>query len=147
MADVDWNWILRQLPYEGRKEQARTAYQNTIAQNAYQRSMLAAREGMDNQRLTETWHNQRQQLPGAYGRRGLLNSGIYKQGLGDFAKARQTAFDEQRFSYETQRGQLGVNDQAAQNQMNSAITGIEYDRVAQDVAYKQDLAQQLRGIM
>lgn len=147
MAGIDWDWIIRQLPYEGRKQTARTQYQGAIAQTAYNRAMLAAKEGMDTARMTSQWHDARQQLPGQFGRRGLLNSGIYKKGLGDFATDRQSAFDELRFGYEKQRGQFSLDDQTAESNLQSGLTQIEYERVAADQARRADLASQLRGVL
>jgi hypothetical protein len=147
MADVDWNWILRQLPYQGRKDQLANTYQGQLAQTTYNRSMLATNEGLALADLGQSWHESRQQIPGAYGRRGLLNSGIYKKGLGEFAQERQKAFDRTKLGYAQQRGQFDVTDQTNLSNYNQGVTGVEYDRVAADVAYKQDLANQLRGIL
>ncbi len=129
--------------YQTRQDQASTAYQNSLASNTYQRSMLGIANQRNRDRMGQQWTQYRNQLPGGYARRGLLNSGIYKQALTDYANNRQRSFDDLDFSYTTQLGQYDLDKQNFTNTYNAGLTGIEAERAAR----RAQLASELRGIM
>lgn len=129
--------------YQTRQDQASTAYQNALAQNTYQRSMLGIANQRNRDRLGQQWEGYRNHLPGSFAGRGLLNSGIYKQALTDYANNRQRSFDDLDFSYTTQLGQFDLDKTGVTNTYNTSIAGIEAERAAR----RAQLASEIRGIM
>lgn len=141
MAEYMTPWEI--AAYQNRTDQAGTAYQNSLAQDTFSRSMADVYFQRNSDRLGQQFDKSRSQLPGSFARRGLLNSGIYQQALTDYANSRQQAFGDLNFDYSNQKGQLDVNKQGFTNTYNTSLTGVEAEKAAR----RAELATQLRGIM
>lgn len=128
--------------YQGRNDQLTTQYQNTLASSAYQRARLGLRNQMNKDDANYSWDQQRAKLPGSYVARGLLNSGIYKGALGDYATRRLKSDARREFDYTDQLGQIDLGDQNAGNTYNTGLSGI----AAEQAARRSELATQLRGL-
>lgn len=128
--------------YDTRRDALRNQYQSALAQFTYDRSMLGAQELIDFDDLGWQWNQRRDRLPGAFNRRGLLNSGIYNQGLQDYGHERQSAYDKLRFNYEKTRGQISIDEQKALGGYNTGMATVD----AEQSARRQQLASQLREI-
>lgn len=121
----------------------------------FQRGNLQQQKRQDFAGLAYQYGKMREALPGQYAGRGLLNSGIYQQGIYDFNRQKQQAAAALTTKWQ---GQLGANHfQALDN------TGRYYDTQAQLGAQNQKdaydwslqeaekqsqaaLADQLRGV-
>lgn len=126
-----------------RMSSVRSTYEQALARSTYAKSMLDIDQSNTLAALEKNWFNARQQLPGAYAARGLLNSGVYKKALADFASEKQTAFDMTRFNYQKQRGAYDIEQQNAQNEFNTQNAAIEAERAAR----RNQMAAQLQAVM
>lgn len=88
-----------------------STYEDQMAQNLFQQGNLNLDQNITMRDLEARFDRQREQLPGGYQRRGLMNSGIYQQGLSDYATQRTNATTDQNLRY--QRGLSGLQNQAA----------------------------------
>lgn len=99
----------------------RADYGRQVAQNTFDQGSATNDYNRANTALGMQWDQSRQQLPGSFTGRGLLNSGLYKQGLQDYATQRSFAQDTLRSQYDRQvaasnLGASQLNDQYRQNQ-------------------------------
>lgn len=89
--------------------------------------------------LTSDWRSARDDLPGGFAQRGVLNSGIYRQGLGDFYNQRYRAFGDLAAGYQNQQGQLNLQRLGLAQTLRGGL-----DQVAADqLAARAQLAAQL----
>lgn len=127
--------------YANRRTRATNQYQIQQAQNSYNRGTTGANQATSTRNLTTQFDKMRTNLPGQYARRGLLNSGIYAQGLQDYGTGRTSAFGDLAQRYQQQFGQFDLNDQAASVNYNDTIGEI-YD---QEAVRRSQVAAALRG--
>lgn len=118
-------------------------YQQGSAQNAFQRGNLQQNQTADLDSLTNRYNRMREQLPGGFAQRGLLNSGIYHQGLQNYAQDRQTAFDALNRQYGQALGGLTLAQQQLDQQNNGGLQDIE----SQEQARRQAIAAALRSAL
>lgn len=90
-------------------------YGRSLAQDTFDRGSAQQDYNRANTALGMQWDQARTQLPGSYAGRGLLNSGIYKAGLKDYATQRSFATDTLRSQYDRQVGQLNLNRQGLED--------------------------------
>jgi len=108
----------------------------------FARSNAYSDQGLETGALTQQYGQQRRQLPEQFAGRGLLNSGIYKQGLQDFNQQRVTAFQGLSQKYNQQIGKINVDQYGQAQQFNDANADIdEQEKVA-----RAQLAVALRGL-
>lgn len=129
--------------YQTRVDQAKTGYDNELAQDAYRRSILGITTQRNRDQLGQRFDQARNNIPGGFARRGLFSSGLYKQALEDYGRSRLTAFDDLEFNYTTQLGQFDVDKQGTTNTYNTSLTGVEAEKAAR----RAQLAAQLREVM
>ena len=118
-------------------------YQQGSAQNAYQQGVLGQQQASGLDALNNRYNQLRNQLPGGYAQRGLLNSGIYQQGLQQYAQNRQTDLNNVQQQYQQQLGGL----QLGQQQLDQQNTGGLGDIEAQQAARRQAIAAALRSAL
>lgn len=128
--------------YGARTSQVNTNYQTQLAQNQFNRAGAVA--GFRNQQedLSRGFNKQRQALPYSYNARGLARSGIYKQGLGDFADNQLRTMNRFLQSQQQTLGGYDVEAQGLGQQRTAGLADIE----AQKQARRQQLAVQIRGM-
>jgi hypothetical protein len=117
-------------------------YGQQKAQTAYARGGLQQNQTANVANLSRQYDQQRAQLPGAYAHRGLLNSGIYAQGLQNYGIARTDAFGNADRTYQQALGQNDLTGQQTDQSYRSATAGIAGQRTAR----RADLAAQLRAV-
>lgn len=121
---------------------AQSSLGRTLAQINFQRDTTKQNYAQQWQQMQQQWKQAREQMPGSYARRGLLNSGIANQGYTDFynKQLRDTsAFNRQQAS---QLGSYGLATRQANDVYQQAVANLQ-DQMR---ARRQDLASQLRGI-
>ena len=104
------------------RRRATSGYGTAQATNAYKRSSALANQTAASAALGRQWQSGRNKLPGDFNNRGLLNSGIYQQGMQDSAV-------EKELSY----GALG-------RQYQQMLGGLEMERQGADVNYYNEMA-------
>lgn len=137
-------WIdpAEQAGWDNRRRRATNQYQIGQAQSTFNRGQLTANRGIETGNLAKQYDRMRTRLPGSYAKRGMLNSGIYGQGLQDYGSDRVGAFGQLAQRYASQFGQLDLSDQAATTTYNDNIGDI-YD---QERIRRSQVAAAIRGI-
>lgn len=128
--------------YENRRRRARDTYEGGLAALESQRGDVMAKQGLDTAQFTRNWDQSRNRLPGGYARRGLLNSGIYKRGLEQYAQARQQASSQLGLRYQAMLNQMNQQQMAAGLQFNNTM-GDLYD---QEAMRRAEIAAALKGL-
>lgn len=134
---------IEQEAWDNRRSRARSTFETTSAQNEFRRSNILQNQGLDTASLARRFDRMREQLPGGYARRGLLNSGIYGQGLKRYGEDRQSAQTNLYARYQQMLGDLSMQQQlGAVNYMNTVgdINDQERVRRAQIAAALQGIA-------
>ena len=128
--------------YQVRRQQADTAFGRQLANLNYQRSVAGQDYGIGKTRIATSWDKAFRQLPAAFVRRGVLRSGIYNQGFGDYLTGRENA--TQDWALQNQRRMA-----ALQNQQDDfeAIRNMTLQQIeAEQAARQAGLAAAIRGI-
>jgi hypothetical protein len=128
--------------YRTRRRQVTDTYNLGQAQNVYQQGALgrAQERGVGN--LAYQYGQMREKLPWGFGRRGLLNSGIYQRGLQQLAEgAYIRPLNEMTAQYQDQLGAL----QLAQQQLGQVHAGAISDVDEAERARIAAVAASLRG--
>lgn len=128
--------------WDGRRRRATNQYQVGQAQGQFNRSLGKQNQGIETRNLTQQYGQMRENLPGSYARRGMLNSGIYGRGLQQYGTQRTTAFGDLASKYQQQFGQLDLTDQANTVNYNDQLGDIN----DQERVRRAQLASALRGI-
>jgi hypothetical protein len=92
--------------FERQRSDIDYGYQQQIVQNAGQRQFLNVQQSQAQRDLARALNRARQQIPGQYAQRGLLRSGIYGAGLGEFEEDRIIAESRQARDFGMQRMDL-----------------------------------------
>lgn len=117
-------------------------YRLALAQNQYQRRTLRSQYGRGQADLRRQFADARLQLPGDYAGAGLLNSGIYQQGLSRFGAERQAAFRNLRGQFTDQRSGLNL----ARRQLGAVKRQGLADLRQEEAARRAALAASIRGV-
>jgi len=128
--------------YQVRRQQADTAFGRQRANLDYQRSIAAQDYGLGKTRLTRSWDQAFRKLPASFARRGVLRSGIYRQGFGDYQTGRENAASD--WEMQNQRRM-----DAFQNQQNDLelIRNMTLQQIeAEQAARQAGLAAAIRGM-
>jgi hypothetical protein len=125
------------------RSKASNTYGQARATNDYQRSSLDARFNQNQAQMGLQWDRQRGKLPGGYARRGLLNSGVYHQGLQDYAVNRGNAYNQALQQYGEQAGAIGLQGQSTEQTYADAMATI----AAQEQMARSQVASTLRGLL
>lgn len=128
--------------FNSRRAGARNNYSNYLAGSTYNRGVAAQDYTQHSQRATQQWDQQRQNVPDEYLRRGILHSGLYGQGLNNYAQARQQNLGDLSQGYQRQQAQYGFGEQNAAGGMNDALAMIDQ----QEAARRADIAASLKGL-
>lgn len=128
--------------YQTRINQADTAYNRGLAKLAYQRSIGAQDYGTNQARFQRKWDTGLKNLPSAFIRRGVGRSGIFRQGLDDYAYARQQ--DQYDMDLLNSRRADAFTQQKDDMDLvrQFALQQIEAERAARQAA----LAAQIQGV-
>jgi hypothetical protein len=121
----------------------RADYGRGLAQNTFDQGTAANDYAAGKTALGMQWDQNRQQLPGAFNGRGLLNSGLYKQGLSDYSTQRFFAEDTMRSQYDRQvaGSNLGLRQLEDTQRQN-----LDYTQKAMDAA-RMTKASQIRSFL
>lgn len=87
----------------------RTNYLRGLAQNNYQYGQAKLDRAKQLQKFGISWGRTREQLPGSFQGRGLMNSGIYQDALQNYGMDRQFAADDLTSAYQRQLAGLNMN--------------------------------------
>jgi hypothetical protein len=128
--------------FNSRRQNARDQYSQYLTQSTYNKGLAAQDYTSHLQRAGQTFDNQRQNLPDAYLRRGILNSGLYGQGLTQFNQNRQQGLGDITQAYERNASQGNINDQNQASTMNNALSQIDQEEAAR----RADIAASLKGL-
>jgi hypothetical protein len=125
--------------YQVRRQQADTAFGRGRANLDYQRGIATQDYGLGKPRLARSWDKAFKQLPGSFARRGLLRSGVYNQGFGDYRTDRENA--ENDWDLQNNRRMAGFQNQ--QDDFESVRTmqlqSIEAERLARQAALSSNI--------
>lgn len=92
--------------FEGQRMAADYGYQQNLVQNAAQMQALNVEQIQARRDLARQLTRSRQELPAMYAGRGLLRSGIYGRGLGEFEQGRMMAEARQERGFGSRRQDL-----------------------------------------
>jgi hypothetical protein len=126
--------------FDSARRKTRLGYAQDNAQNNLQRSQLRSQSQIQRKDLNYKFGQIRQQLPGGFAKRNLLNSGIYGDALRQYAKQREMATNAQMTGYMNQFGQLGLQ----RAQTNDTYANSMADIIEAENAKRATLASQLK---
>jgi hypothetical protein len=119
-----------------------TTYKQGLATNQYQRGNADLDYQQQLAALQRRYDQARDRLPGSYIGRGLLDSGIYKQGLQDYANARLQDTTDLQQRYQRQQQGFDLQNSQLTDTYNQASTDLENQRKAR----RQAIASSLRAV-
>ncbi len=131
-----------QQGFDSQRSKINLDFGHANAMNAFQRGNVLANRASDFGNLKRQFFNMRNSLPGQYVGRGLMNSGIYKQGLQDFNQNRVQQFGDLARKYQQMVGQLDLQRQQGLESQYAGLADIN----AQEAARRAQLASQIRGV-
>lgn len=117
-------------------------YKLALGQNAYQQRTLRNQRSRGETDLRRQFAEARLQLPGDYAGAGLLNSGIYQQGLSRFQGERQSAFANLRGQFDDQMQGLRIARRQLGAVKRQGLTDLRQEEAARRAA----LAASIRGV-
>lgn len=129
--------------FEGQRSAVDYGYQQNLAQNAAQMQSLNLEQTRAQRDLMRQLNRARQQLPGQYAGRGLLRSGIYGRGLGEFEENRLMAEARQEGAFGQRRQDL--ISALSQFDINRAMSLANID--LQEAQRRSAIAAMLQGAM
>lgn len=127
--------------YQVQRRRINDTYNLGLPQNKWQRSLVRNEYARDKGDLSRQFAEMREQLPGGYAGRGLLNSGIYHRGLADLAGDRSRAFGRLRGGFEDQTFGLDL----ARQQLGQVRTNARSDIDDMEAARRAAVAASLRA--
>jgi len=95
-----------QVAFDRQRDAIDYSFQTGLARNAASTSQLDLDQGLATRRLSRDFTRARNNLPGSYAGRGLLNSGFYKRGLQDFGVAQVDAISALQNDFGSRRNDL-----------------------------------------
>jgi hypothetical protein len=119
--------------YEGGKRALDTERDTDLARNAYARFLSQQRGERNVQKVGEDWGKRWQGIVQSFGKRGMLQSGQYRRGLGDAATNRLRDTDDTRLAWQASMRQHDDTDASIQ---------AAYQRALADLQLKMSMAQQ-----
>lgn len=127
--------------YSTRRNQANRQYGQGLARNQFARQTYLGDFASRLRDLRRGFSQARNQMPYQANARGLLRSGIYKQGLSDYGADRQRAIADALRQRTSSLGGFTLD----RNQAEETRAQLLADIAAQEAARRQQLAAQIRG--
>lgn len=103
---------------QAQRDQLRNNYAQQLAQLNYQQSVSDQNYGASKTNLMRQFDQMREKLPYGYNARGLMNSGVYSQGLQDYGDQRVRSLGDFEMRRQQQQGDFGLR----RNQMESGLS-------------------------
>lgn len=128
--------------YENQRRRARDTYQGGLAGIEQQRGDAQAANAFNQGQLATRWDKVRERLPGAYIRRGMQNSGVFRRGMKDYAQGRQQSQQGLALQFQQMMNRLNQQGLAAGIQFNNTV-GDTYD---QEAIRRAQIAAALEGL-
>lgn len=128
--------------YDSMMSRLNQTYGQESENNLYQQGMLKSEQGVRAQDLGHKFDMMREQLPGGYQRRGLMNSGVYQAGLGEYGLQRTNATTDMERGFNNQMGGL----QRAYQQMGATYSAGLSDIEARKTARRNAIASTIRTV-
>jgi hypothetical protein len=127
--------------WDSRRRQTNLGYKQGLAENTFQRQGVNLGYGDERRRLGREFGRSRRAMPYQANARGLLRSGIYKQGLQDWGQDRTTALSGLLRQRQQALGGLDLGRQRLEENRTGSLGDID----AQEAARRQELAARLRS--
>lgn len=131
-----------QLAWDNQRRAARNTYQGSLVNLDFQRGAAQQNQGLDFNKLTTQFDQMRNNLPGGFAKRGLLNSGIYGDKLQQYGTARSSAFSDLASKYQQMLGGLGQQQNAAGINYSNTLGGVD----DQEAIRRSQIAAALKGL-
>lgn len=122
------------MNWNGQKADARQNLLGNKANALYQQQLSGLDYGQRLGQMGRKFDQARVQLPSQFAQRGLLQSGIYKNALAQYAQERLQAQNALQTQFQQQQGGFIFDDRGAEDQYAAAIQrilGEQYARQAQ----------------
>jgi len=122
------------MNWDSQRSGAQTNLLQNKAQNLYQQQLQGMQYGENLQNLNRSFDQRRMQVPGDHIRRGTFNSGLYRNGLQDYALERMQAMQNLQQGQQVQQGNFILGDRGFEDDYASTIQRIlaeQYARQAQ----------------
>lgn len=129
--------------YGAARRKSSTAYGQAQAQLAFQRQNANANYSQQFGDLARNYDQMRQKLPGQFVRRGVQNSGIYKDALTNYAQQRALAAGRLGQQQQQELGGYDLQQQAA----SQNYTNAQLDVAEAEAARRASIAAALKGLV
>lgn len=139
-------WIAEMVPqvgavdlatYQNQRDLANLQYKQGMANVDFQQGNAVQNYGMSRDNLVRQFDQMREKLPYSYNSRGLMNSGIYKQGLTDFGESRVRGLNQFDTAHQQTMGGFGLQKQQLSGALKTQqenVNRLEQARRAQTAA-------------
>jgi hypothetical protein len=121
--------------FTNRENQARRTFDYGKAQNTYERNLAKTQAGWDRSDLLRQFSQQRAALPSTYNRRGVMNSGLWQRGYGEWAGNKVRSLTRQQSAADSRQQGFDIADYSMADIKQKALD----DLTAQRIAYEQTL--------
>jgi hypothetical protein len=122
------------MNWDSQRSSAQSNLLQNKAQNLYQQQLQGMAYGENLAGLNKRFDQQRMQVPGEHVRRGTFNSGLYRNGLQEYALERMSALQNLQQGQQVQQGNFILGDRGFEDDYASQIQRIlaeQYARQAQ----------------
>jgi len=123
--------------YENQKRMANQSYGRGIVDVNLQRGRLGVDQGFATDDINQRFGDIREQVPGSFNRRGLLNSGIFKNALTDLFTDKTSALDRLNVGFARQFQDLDITEQDLSTQLENALSSISGDQQLRRSVYAE----------
>jgi hypothetical protein len=131
------------LQYNQQRDSAKNQLLTNQAQNLYQRQLQDLAHKNQVRGFETTQNRAREALPTDYINRGIFRSGIYRQGLQDYAADRLQGFNNLSTQHQLNLGNLSLQGRGYEDDYTRALSG----SYGNEYAARADIASALRGIL
>lgn len=111
--------------FQAQRDQLKDSYQQQRAAMDYQQGIADQNYGTQRTTLLRQFDQMRERLPYRYNARGVMNSGIYSQGLQDYANDRVRQINNFELGRQQQQGGFALQRNQLENQYQSGLSGVD----------------------
>lgn len=135
LGPEDYNW------FQTARRKVNDSYSLGVSQNQFSKDSLSNAYARSQGDLASKYALARPNLGTSYAKRGLLNSGIYQQGLVNFNTDQGKAYSDLASAYQDQLGGYDL----ARSQLEQTRAGATQDLADQEAARRAAVAASLRA--
>lgn len=128
--------------FQGRRNELKDQYQQGLARLDFQQGNADQDYATARSNLVRQFDQMREKLPYGFNRRGLMNSGVYAQGLQDYGDQRVRQFGEFEQKRQQQQAGFGLQRRQAADSFRAGMSQVD----ELEKARRAQLAAQIKAV-